>query len=196
MYDYIKGIIAEKGTAWVVVEAGGIGYRINVSAADAAAMGNVGDIVMLYIYQLIRENINELYGFLQKQQRVVFLQLMSVKGVGAKVALSILSIASPYDIAVAIINNNAGLIKSAPGVGAKTADRIILELKDKVSKGQGSFADRAVSAAAGSGDVVTETINALLCLGYSADVAIAAAKDLPPDITSEQAVKLALRKML
>ncbi len=193
MYDYISGAVADKADGYAVIDAGGIGYRIYVNAGD---MTTLGESAKLYVYEHITETSHELYGFTSKAQRTAFTQLLTVKGVGVKVALNILSVASPYDIAVAIINNNTALLQGAPGIGAKTAARIILELKDKFKRTDMPASTADGGAVSVVSDVLGEAVNALVCLGYSAEVATEAVKDIPPDVTVEQAVRIALRKML
>ena len=132
MFAYIKGILAEKGNNYVVVEAGGIGYKIFMSNISSAVLGEEGSNVKVHTHYHVREDDISLYGFATKEELKMFEHLISVSGVGAKSAISMLSAISPSDFALAIISNNVNALKQVPGIGAKTAQRIILELQDKL----------------------------------------------------------------
>ena len=132
MFAYIKGILTEKGNNYVVVEAGGIGYKIFMSNISSAVLGEEGSTVKVHTHYHVREDDISLYGFATKEELKMFEHLISVSGVGAKSAISMLSAISPSDFALAIISNNVNALKQVPGIGAKTAQRIILELQDKL----------------------------------------------------------------
>ena len=134
MFAYIKGILVENGNGYVVIEANGIGYKIFMSNIGAVALGEEGSIVKVHTHYHVREDNISLYGFVNKEELKMFELLIGVSGVGAKSAISMLSSITPSDFALAIISNNVNYLKKVPGIGAKTAQRIILELQDKLKK--------------------------------------------------------------
>lgn len=133
MYEYIKGIIKELTPAYLVLENNEIGYFINISLNTYSKLSEV-DHCLIYIYEAIREDAHLLFGFFDKAERDLFIQLISVSGVGANTARVMLSSLNPAEIQNAIIQNNIVLLKSIKGIGAKTAERIIVDLRDKVGK--------------------------------------------------------------
>lgn len=206
MYAYIKGTLAEIAEDAVVVEAGGIGYNIRVSTATAALLPGVGSEVKIYTYTLVREDAFALFGFLTRDDLEIFKKLIAVNGIGPKGGLAILSVMGADDLRFAVMAGDAKAIAKAPGIGAKTAERVILELRDKISledtlKGLGEPADASGSAVAGSqgGDnlMKREAIEALVALGYAASDATAAVKkvEITEDANSETILKLALKHM-
>lgn len=177
MISYIKGTLAEKMEGAAVVEAGSIGYRIFMPASALELLGAVGDEVVVYTYFQVREDAMSLYGFLSRQDREMFKQLIGVNGIGPKAALGLLGTLRPDDLRLAILTGDAKAISRAPGIGAKTAQRIILDLKDKVSA-QEMLSSLAVPAEAAAGRVsqeasafsaeaAREAVDALVALGYS-----------------------------
>lgn len=204
MYAYIKGTIEELTEDAVVVEAGGIGYNIKISTATAGLLPGAGNEVKIYTYTLVREDAFSLFGFLTRDDLEIFKKLIAVNGIGPKGGLAILSVMSADDLRFAVMAGDAKAIAKAPGIGAKTAERVILELRDKISledtlKGLGEPADASGSAAAGAqgGDnlMKREAIEALVALGYSASDATAAVKkvEITENATSETILKLALK---
>ena len=203
MYAYIKGTLTEIAEEAVIVEAGGIGYNIKVSTTTADLLPGVGSEVKIYTYTLVREDSFSLYGFLTRDDLDIFKKLITVSGIGPKGGLAILSVMSADDLRFAVMAGDAKAISKAPGIGAKTAERVILELRDKISledtlKGLGTF--EGVPEAAGGeqgGDnrMRREAIEALVALGYSASDATAAVKkvEITKDVTSETILKLALK---
>lgn len=204
MYAYIKGTLAEAAEDAVVVEAGGIGYNIRVSTSTAALLPGVGNEVKIYTYTLVREDAFALFGFLTRDDLEIFKKLIAVNGIGPKGGLAILSVMSADDLRFAVMAGDAKAISKAPGIGAKTAERVILELRDKISledtlKGLGEPVNVAAATGAQGGDnlMKREAIEALVALGYSASDATAAVKkvDITEDATSETILKLALKRM-
>lgn len=161
MIDYIKGQIAELTPASVTVEAQGIGYFINISLNTYSALEKQKE-TKVFIYEAIREDAHILFGFSDKHEREIFVHLISVSGVGASTARMILSSMNPKELAVVISSGNADLLKTVKGIGLKTAQRIIVELKDKV-KADGSSQSEMLAMANPAGE---EAIAALVMLGF------------------------------
>ena len=172
MLAYIKGILEIKTKGYIVVEAGGLGYKIFMPESTIANTGNIGDKVQIYTFMRVREDDVSLYGFLTNEELRMFELLLSVGGIGAKGALGILSNITPSQFALAVISNDVAILKNVPGIGPKTAQRAILELKDKLKK------EQEISIAEGEetsnieqvikeDEKVSEAISALQVLGYS-----------------------------
>ena len=205
MYAYIKGTLEEITEDAVIVETGGIGYNIKVSGTTVDLLPGIGSEVKIYTYTLVREDAFSLYGFLTRDDLEIFKKLITVSGIGPKGGLAILSVMSADALRFAVMAADAKAIAKAPGIGAKTAERVILDLRDKISledtlRGIGSPADAAGQAAgAGNSDnlMKREAIEALVALGYSASDATAAVKkvEVGEDATSESILKLALKHM-
>lgn len=205
MYAYIKGTLEETTEDSVVVEAGGIGYNIKVSTATAELLPGVGNKVKIYTYTLVREDAFALFGFLTRDDLEIFKKLIAVNGIGPKGGLAILSVMSADALRFAVMAGDAKSIAKAPGIGAKTAERVILELRDKISledtlKGLGEPAGASGNAAGAQGGdnlMKREAIEALVALGYAASDATTAVKkvEVTEDTTSETILKLALKHM-
>ena len=187
MYAYIKGIMADRNDQQIVIENNGIGYLINCPLGISAEIGGIGDEVIVYLYQSVKEDDISLYGFNSRDQKEMFLKLITVSGIGPKVAHSICASLSAEQIAAAVMSSNIALLTSVKGLGKKTAERIILELKDKLKDQLGKTASisvapavSAASGAAGSG-VMQDAAGALIVLGYkdqeAADAVSAAYED-------------------
>ncbi len=203
MYAYIKGTLEEIMEDAVVVEAGGIGYNIKVSTTTADVLPGIGSEVKIYTYTLVREDAFNLYGFLTRDDLDIFKRLITVSGIGPKGGLAILSVMSADALRFAVMAGDAKAIAKAPGIGAKTAERVILDLRDKISiedtlRSAGSDKDLA-GAVLGTADnmMKREAIEALVALGYSASDATAAVKkvDIGEGATSESILKMALKYM-
>ena len=193
MYDYISGILKRKTENYCVVDASGIGYRILMSARDLTQAGETGKDITVYTYLYLREDIMELYGFLTAEQRSAFEMLISVSGVGPKAALNILSALSESALAVAIVTNDAKSITKAQGVGPKLAQRIILELKDKIKSKDLKVSHEDFTPASGISD---DAVEALVVLGYSKTEAEKALRDVPNDASVEESIKIALTRLM
>ena len=164
MYEYIAGTLTELNPAEAIVEAGGIGYQILISVNTYGEIEpRLGSGVKLYLYHLLREDDEALYGFASRDERAMFTLLISVNGVGCGTARMMLSSLSLDELQNAIIGQDVRKIKSIKGIGTKTAERIILELKDKIVKGAGS----ASSVVASSNAARDEAFNALILLGFA-----------------------------
>ena len=167
MYAYIKGSLENKGDNYVVVETGGIGYKIFMSIPAIDKVGEIGDKVKVYTYYHVREDAINLYGFISDEELKMFELLLSVSGIGAKSALGILAEVSPSNFAMAIITNDVSKLVKIPGIGAKTAQRMILELKDKMKTVQAVNKDEAVKNAVIAEESTEEAMAALQMLGYN-----------------------------
>ena len=198
MYAHLNGIVAEKGDGTLVIECAGVGYQLSVSASTLSDAPAVGANMKCYTLLSVREDAMELFGFSTREEKQMFMKLTAVTGIGAKSALGILSAMSLKDLSLAIVSGDVTTLSRAPGIGKKTAQRIILELKDKVD----AVELRSPSGAALKGanirqDATSEAIEALLALGYQqseAARAIAALDPLPS--TSDEIIRQALKGML
>lgn len=171
MLSYIKGIMEYKHTDHIIVEANGIGYKILTSLPTIQSSNAVGSEVRIFTYLHVREDSIKLYGFLTNEELKMFELLISVTGVGPKVAISLMSVISPSKFSLAVITDDVKTLTKAPGIGNKTAQRIILELKDKIKKEQGEYAEIVGKSEAPMIDKETmkaqEAITALMVLGYT-----------------------------
>ena len=197
MIDYIKGNIAELNPAYAVIDNNGIGYMLNISLLtyDSLAPIGQGNEAKLYVHEAIREDAHLLYGFSTKKEREAFLLLISVSGVGPNIARMIMSSMNVEDFSRAIAGNNVALFKSVKGVGAKTAQRIIVDLKDKIKLADDTLLDKTDLA---SGETFDEALAALVMLGFTQQASQKALKSLfssNPALTVEQAIKQALKLM-
>ena len=198
MYAYLKGTIEEIAEDNLVLEVNQIGYNVRISARTANALGNIGSFAKLYTYTLVREDAFSLYGFSTRDDLEIFKKLITVNGIGPKGGLAILSVMSADELRFAIAAGDAKAISKAPGVGARTAERVILDLRDKISlgdtlapKGSGvtaSLPDKEI------GNGKNEAIEALTALGYSATDALRAVKQV--DTTEKDSVEDILKAAL
>lgn len=191
MYDFIKGKLAELNPAYAVVEAGGIGYVINVSLNTFAALEGKSD-VMVYLHQVVREDAHLLYGFATVSERELFRHLISVSGVGANTARVILSSLSADEIAQAIMQGDVNTLKQIKGIGLKTAQRIVIDLKDKLGK---SALEQDIFASSNN-TVKQEALSALVMLGFTKSLAEKTIEQLfkkNPSHTVESLIKDALK---
>lgn len=169
MYAYIKGTLEIKAMDYVVLETGGIGYKVFMSETGIDKLGEIGDVVKVHTYLRVREDDMSLYGFNTNEELRMFELLLSVSGVGAKSAISILSNITPSSFALAVVTDDVGVLKKLPGVGPKTAQRIILELKDKLKAVQDtskSGLEEMLSKKMQNNEKVSEALSALQVLGY------------------------------
>lgn len=193
MYYYISGKLVLKQDGFAVIDAGGIGYKIYTSKTTLDSLSS--ETVKLYTYLYVREDIFDLYGFASNDELSMFLELLSVSGVGPKAALSLLSAVTPAGLAAAVITNDAKRLTKAQGVGPKMAQRIILELKDKL-KSVEILPEGITDEELDANDSLSEAISALVVLGYSANDARNAVSKIDPQLPAEEIVKLALKKMM
>ncbi len=206
MISYVKGelVAASFEDSAVVLEAGGIGYNIMISGIDYSILPVIGSEMKIYTYFSVREDAMQLYGFLDQDSLKMFKLLISVNGIGPKNAMAVLSVLSCDDLRFAILSGDDKAISKAPGVGGKTAQRVILELKDKISledafesklgKEQGA----AMSAPKIESDAKNDAIMALCALGYSSTESLKAVSkvELNADMSVEEILQQALKHLL
>ncbi len=200
MISYIKGKLTEVEDGIIVVENNGIGFNIHVPATVISSFSSIGDEVKVYTYLQIREDAHSLFGFLSRDDLNIFKMLINVNGIGPKGALAILSTISPDDLRFAILSDDAKLISTAPGIGSKTAQKLILELKDKI-KLEETFESYSKSVNTVKTDDVliakNEAVEALVSLGYGSAEAMRAVRDVEnaDELDSEEILKRALKKL-
>ena len=194
MYYYIKGEVILKESGFVVLDNSGIGYKIYTSGNTL--MNLTGKTATLYTYLHVREDIFDLYGFSTNEELTMFLHLLSVSGVGPKAALSILSVVTPAGLAAAIITNDAKTLTKANGVGAKMAQRVILELKDKLKNTEILPDEIGEIVQDTSSDSASEAVSALMVLGYSQNDAKRAVSGVDNTLSTEAIITLALKKLM
>lgn len=191
MYHYIKGTVVLKGTNFLVIDNNGVGYRIFTSDS-VLQRSQIDQNEKIYTHLHIREDLMELYGFLSQEELSTFELLISVSGVGPKVGLSLLSVIPPSEFALAVVTGNVKTITRAPGVGPKVAQRIILELKDKLKT------DQLIQQAALYDEPVEEdeAVGALMVLGYSQTEAKRAVQAAGGGSNTEETVRNALKQLM
>jgi len=193
MYEYIQGEIDELNPAYLVLQCGGVGYALHISLNTFSALQG-STSAKVYTHFIIREDAHLLYGFATTSERELFRNLLSVNGVGAATALMMLSSLSPDEIIAAIASENVGLLKSVKGIGIKTAQRIIIDLKDKV--GKAALPEQILIPA--DNTIRNEALSALVMLGFAkkdADAALAKVMKENPGITVEAVIKLTLKRL-
>ena len=166
MFAYIKGTLETKSTDFVVIDVSGIGYKIFMPSSTIEKLGEIGQIAKVHTYYYVREDNISLYGFYSNDELRMFELLISVSGIGAKSANAMLSEMAPSTFALAIISNDVDKLKKVPGIGAKTAARIVLELKDKLKTEEGIKNEESISTCVQENEVLEEAIGALKVLGY------------------------------
>lgn len=167
MFAYIKGSLEEKMSNYIVVETMGIGYKIFMSKTAIGRAGEMGNTVKIYTHYHVREDEISLYGFLSKEELNMFELLISVSGVGAKSAIAMLSNIEPSEFAMSIITNDITKLTKVPGIGKKSAGRIVLELKDKLKAEQEIAKTQATDIVVEEDEEIDEAISALQILGYN-----------------------------
>ena len=198
MLYHIEGKLAELEPGLAVIDCGGVGFALNITVNTASGL-HLGDRVKLYVAEAIGESNYDLFGFLTKSEKRCYEMLISVSGIGPKAALSILSYSTPESLALAIMNNDEKALTVAPGIGRKIAQRVILELKDKISKelgGQEIQLPVMSGAAPGSDSTVNDALAALSVLGYSsAEIAPVLKRIDTQGLSAEQLIKAVLKQM-
>lgn len=197
MFYHIEGTLVETGQNLAVIDCGGVGYALNVTLNTLSSLRS-GEKNKLYISEIIKEDAFDLYGFYSKSEKRCFEMLVSVSGIGPKAALSILSANTPEGLALAIMNNNEKALTVAPGIGKKIAQRVILELKDKISKDNGSVEmQMPVLSTPAESSSLNDAVTALTVLGYSSSEIAPVLKRIDTaGLSTEQIIKAVLKQMV
>lgn len=199
MIAYLKGTVAAVTQTHAVIDVNGVGYQAFISSRDAAQMPGIGEKVRIYTYLSVREDAVQLFGFLNEEDLEMYRLLLGVNGIGPKAALGILSSMSAEDLRFAVLSDDVKRISRAPGIGAKTAKKLILELKDRLSL-EDAFEKKLARTGAGeaaASDAASEAVEALAALGYSASDALRAVRmaGVTEDMSTETILKLALKQI-
>jgi len=192
MIGRLSGVLIEKNPPQITVDVGGLGYEIDVPMSTFYNLPATGEVVKLYTHLAIREDAHLLFGFGTEAERVAFRQLLKISGVGARTALALLSGLSVAELAQAVATQEAGRLIKIPGIGKKTAERLLLELRDKMS---GIVAVVPTSSLTVTYTSTSDILNALLGLGYNEREAQAAMKQLPADVSVSDGIRLALKSL-
>ncbi len=199
MFAYIKGTLEGKSNDSIIVEAGGIGYRIFTALSTINGAGQLSSQIKVYTHYYVREDIAALYGFITLEELGMFDMLITVSGVGPKAAISMISTLSPSRFALAVVSQDTKSLSKAPGIGPKMAQRIILELKDKISKEQltgSNSPDTAPILENGTLNSVSEAVSALMVLGYSSyEASGAVSKSYTEGMEVEELIMKALKSL-
>ncbi|HDR50447.1 MAG TPA: Holliday junction branch migration protein RuvA [Mariniphaga anaerophila] len=193
MYEYIRGAVASVNPASVVIDAAGVGYLVNISLNTYSKLNGKNEAQLL-IHQVVREDAHVLYGFAEKRERDLFRNLISVSGVGASTAIMMLSSLNPDEIIAAVTTGNADELKAVKGIGAKTAQRIIIDLRDKLGK----MAESSQILISTDNTLRNEALSALVMLGFAkkdADKVVSKIMKDNPEATVERVIKTALKRL-
>lgn len=197
MFAYIKGSLEVKTTGYVVIDVNGLGYKIFMSETAIEKMGEIGKVVKVHTYLRVREDDMSLYGFNTNEELRMFELLLQVSGIGAKSAITILSNITPSSFALAVITNDVAKIKALPGIGPKTAQRIILELKDKIKTEEAISEDKSININEQviDNEKISEAISALQVLGYSKKEIEKAIQKVDNGLSVEEIIKIGLKNL-
>jgi Holliday junction DNA helicase RuvA len=190
MIATLSGVVSEKLNDMMVLDVHGVGYGLHVTAEDFGRL-NTGEQAKVYVYEHVREQAFDLFGFVQLDTKRLFEQLLDVKNVGPKVALAVLDIGTAAAVRAAIAAGDVKLLQSAKGVGTRAAEQIVVELRDKVGLSASDAADAIVSRPGVNAQ--DEAVEALISLGYSPQDAMLALKDIDSSLSAEERIKLALK---
>ena len=189
MIGRLTGVIAEKSPPLVLIDVGGVGYELDVPMSSFFNLPALGERVTLLTHFVVREDAQQLFGFLTHDERSTFRLLVKISGIGPRTALAILSGLNVAELADAVSRQQSGRLVKVPGIGKKTAERLLLELKGKLGPELGQ------PAASAAGDAQNDIVQALLALGYNEREAAAALKALPPQVAVSDGIKLALKAL-
>ena len=189
MIGRLSGMLLEKNPPQVLLDVGGVGYEIDVPMSTFYNLPKIGEKVALFTQLIVREDAHLLYGFGTESERATFKQLLKVSGVGPKVGLAVLSGMSVNDLAEAVATQESGRLTKVPGIGKKTAERLLLELKDKLKVDVRITVGGAPTIASSASDI----LNALMSLGYNEKEALYAIKQLPKEVTVSDGIRQALK---
>lgn len=197
MFAYIKGSLEIKTRGYIVIDVNGVGYKIFMSETAIEKVGEIGGHVKVHTYLKVREDDMSLYGFNTNEELRMFELLLQVSGIGAKSAITILSNITPSQFAIAVITNDVSKIKSLPGIGPKTAQRIILELKDKIKSEEPISADKSIESMEQitNNEKITEAISALQVLGYTKKEIEQALQKVESELSVEEIIKIGLKNL-
>lgn len=193
MYEFIRGIIANLNPANIIIETGGIGYFVNISLNTYSKLNGKKEALLL-VHQVVREDAHILYGFAEKSERDLFRNLLSVNGVGASTAIMMLSSLTADEIIAAVTTENVAVLKAVKGIGAKTAQRIIIDLKDKLGK----ISESSQILLSPNNTIQIESLSALVTLGFAkkdAEKVVSRLFKEEPDATVESVIKKALKRL-
>ncbi len=190
MIGRLTGTLLEKLPPQVLLDVGGVGYELDVPMSSFYNLPAVGERVTLVTHFVVREDAQQLYGFLSQKERVAFRELIRISGVGPKLALSVLSGMSADELAQCIVMQDAGQLTRVPGIGKKTAERLLLELKGRLADALPQVGVVSVSAG-----VTHDALGALLALGYSDKEAVPVLKQLPEGLSLEESIRQALKML-
>ena len=188
----LRGTLVEKDTEGVVIDVGGVGYRSSASLTTLRALPSLGEECVIHTRLVVREDAMLLFGFAEREERAAFDVLTAVSKVGPKLAISILSTMSPQEVSEAVARGDVIKLSSVPGLGKKTAERLVLELR---GKSLATFGPEPVAAGGGGGGPYMEARDALAALGYRLEEAEKALNDVPPQDSVEKYIKEALRRI-
>ncbi|MEM5388629.1 component of RuvABC resolvasome, regulatory subunit [Paraburkholderia piptadeniae] len=190
MIGRIAGVLLEKNPPHLLIDCNGVGYEVDVPMSTFYNLPSTGEKVVLLTQMIVREDAHLLYGFLTPQERSTFRELLKITGIGARMALAVLSGMSVQELSQTVTMQDAARLTRVPGIGKKTAERLLLELKGKLGADIG-----AVAGAASPSDHASDILNALLALGYSEKEALAAIKNVPAGTGVSEGIKLALKAL-
>jgi len=201
MIAYVDGILEDVTEDCAVVDVGGLGYNVNISGHTAGRLPGIGEHIRLYTYTCVREDAFLLFGFLNREELDIFKKCITVNGIGPKGALAILSVLDVYSLKYAIVSGDIKAISKAPGIGTKTAERLILELKDKIQVDASMIQQEMDTYAEGTvrtdSKQFEEALEALVALGYSQTESLKAIKSIPDGdrMDAGRLLKMALKKL-
>ncbi len=190
MIGRLTGVLIEKNPPQITLDVHGVGYDLDVPMSTFYHLPAAGEKTSLHTHLIVREDGHFLYGFLTHDERAAFRQLLKISGVGARIALAVLSGLSVAELAQAVVMQESGRLVKVPGIGKKTAERLLLELRDRLPKPSTAS---GVSPEAIVPDAASDIANALLALGYSEREAVAAMRQLPPDVAVPEGIRQALK---
>ena len=197
MIEYLRGEIAELTPATAIIESAGVGYETSITLNTYSTLQGKKE-AKVFIYEVIREDTHQLFAFHNKEERELFLQLISVSGIGGNTARTILSAFTVTELCEVIMTGNETVLKSVKGIGLKTAQRIIVDLKDKIKNISGTVAENAVTVAIASNETVDSAVSALVMLGFPSSAAtkvVQAVVKAEPSASIEQVIKLSLKQL-
>ena len=201
MIAFIKGILDVKTNGYIIIESqSGVGYKVYMPQSDISKLPEIGEIIKVHTFMRVREDDISLYGFNTNEELRMFELLLNVSGIGAKVALTILSNVTPSGFALAVISNDINILKKLPGIGPKTAQRVILELKDKLKKEQEisiqeSEEKSELQDVISNDEKITEAVSALQVLGYSRKEIADSLKDIDTSLSVEDIIRKSLANL-